>query len=569
MRNSDKGNMPFAMIAVTLLILAGVYGVVTTSIERSESNLNGIENELNSVGSAMSAAKEFIERGAGEVILNMSREASSGGLEERFDTFDARLNDWIDFQFPMRASGAVVNVSEHDILMSVGTLKASSDDDIFNGVRPSSFRADGDVIIKITTSSGSVERTLNISADSMSALPLLLENASLFELSITGPWSMVTELMSYQLTSLAQYRVMNGYGSISEYGERGTNAILTNADVELAYRIALSVAEATYLHTASDDEYDLTSYERADVAELIAFRDGFMEIDLGAVMAQTLIGLIDTLLLSWLDYLMLTKILDVVERITDGLKNTYDWLRNLFGKDDAETARGYISGTMSNLGIPESEYRYLLNGMIGIVNLPSVELDMSYIGNEKITIPSSRAAFDYPDVDILKWNGWNGFMSRYRSEHNEIREKISGMLNAIAIGLASSYGMGKVRIGCDPYDADGFLETVIGAVYEALEMNRTHTEDLMESTIRSEKIIDPLYASIYGRMENGMNDLFKISELEDNIHAAIKENITGYLRDKHGIPLDPSAVDSAVGEMMSSYEVVRIMADYKEIAGNR
>ncbi|MCL1984379.1 MAG: lamin tail domain-containing protein, partial [Methanomassiliicoccaceae archaeon] len=325
----------------------------------------------------------------------------------------------------------------------------------------------------------------------------------------------------------------------------------------------------TYLHTSSDDDYDLTSYERADAAELIAFRDGYMEIDLGAVMSQTLIGLIDSILISWMDYLMLTKILDIIEGITDALKNAYDWLRNLFGKGDAETAQGYISGTMSKLGIPESEYRYLLNGMIGMVDLPSVELDMSYAGNGSIKIPASRVVFGYPDVDVLKWSGWNGFMSKYRSEHNEIRETLIGMMKSVANGLASTYGMGKVRIGCDPYDTDGFLETMTSAIYEALEMNRTHAEDLMESTIRSEKIIDPLYASIYRQMETGMDSLFKISELENNIRVAIKDNINGYLKDRYGVPLDPSAVDSAVGEMMNSYEVVRVISDYKEYAGQR
>jgi hypothetical protein len=568
-RGMRKGNMPFAMIAVTLLILAGLYGVVTASIKTSQDNMDDMRDEMGSVGTAMNFTAASIERGIGEIILDMGRNDLTEGLEERYATFDSRINKWISFQFPMRASGAVVNVISHDIELGVGSLKAASDTVYpMDGVRPSCFRADGNVTMSISTSSGNVIRDVYVSADGMSALPMLLENASQFELSITGPWSLITELMTYQLTSLAQYRVMSGYGASSVHGERGTNAIITEEDVKLAYRIALSVAETTYLRTVSDDEFDHSLRDRVDTAELLAFRDGYIEIDLGAVLAQTLVGIADDLITKWMDYLMLTKLLDIAEAITDGLKKAYNWLHRAISGTDAERAQDYLSATMSAHGIPESEYRYLLSGS-DTVNIPGTEYAMDGIGDNLIVIPEFTSSFLYPNVDVLRWNGWNGFMNRYNAETNQIREALRGTINSIAEGIAGTYGLGTIRVECDPYDGTDFMTAMSNAIREALSMQRDAVENSMESTIRDGKIIDALYVAIYNEMESGKDYLFGVTALKNNIRTSIKTQVTDHVRREYGMPLDPSVIDSVVNDMMLSDDVINIIKNYERLVDER
>jgi hypothetical protein len=559
--------MPFAMIAVTLLVLAGLYGVVAATIERSQDNMDSMRDEMDSVGNAMNSAAAAIERGMGEIILDIGRNGAADGLEERYAKFDSRIDEWIRFQFPMRASGAVVTVAHHDIELSVGTLKAASGDAYpSDGIRPSCFRAGGNVTMTVTTSSGSVTDDVYINADGMSALPMLLENASQFELSITGPWSLITELMTYQLTSLAHYRVLSGYGALSEYGEKGTNAIITKEDVELAYRIALSVAETTYLRTSSNDA-ELMFRDGADAAELIAFRNGFVEIDLGAVLSQTIAGIADDLILGWMDYLMFTKVLDAIEFITDNLKKAYSWLCKIITGNEAERAQDYLSSTMSAHGISESEYRYLMSGK-GIVNTQDAEYIMNGEG-EAIAIPGFAASFDYPSVDVLKWSGWNGFMNRYNAEKNQIREALKGIVNSIAVGIGTSYGLGTVRVACDPYDATDFMTTMISAMQEALRTQKDAVENKIESTIRDGKVIDALYVAIYDEMEAGRDSLFGIGELKENIRSSIKEKVRDHITKEYGVPLDPSVIDSITDEMMRSDDVEKIIKDYEQAVSNR
>ena len=561
-RRSRRGNMPFAMIAVTLLILAGMYGIVVSGIERTQDNMRNMQDEMNSVGDAVNAAKGTMERGIGDIILSMGRDASTGSLEERYGTFDSRLEEWISFQFPMRASGAVITVTEHDIELGVGTLRVASDDVYgMDGVRPSCFRADGNVIMTITTSSGSTVKEVSITADGMSALPLLLESASLFEASITGPWSLVTELMSYQLTSLAQYRVMQGYGSASEYGEKGTNAIITKEDVDLAYRIALSVAETTYLRTG-----DLVNHDSVDVAELIAFRDGFIEMDLGAVLAQTLAGIADDLVISWLDYFLLIKVLNIIDAVVDTFKNVFNWLWKAATGSEAETAGGYLSATMSNYGIPESAYRYLLNGQKGTIDVPSVSRGD---GDGMITVPAFTVTFGYPNVDVLNWKGWDGFMKRYRAEHNQIMDALIGTVNYIAAGLAGSYGLGVMKIKCDPHDGTDFITSVTDAVAAALDAQKENIEDSMERTVRSGRVIDTLYVTIYEQMVSGRDGLFGVTALKDTVRSSVRSHVSDHVKKEYGTPIDPSVTDSIVDEIMASDAVLNTINGYESLVGER
>ena len=562
--------MPFAVIAVILLILAGAYGIVTSSIERSQNNMDRMSDEFDSIGSAVSAVKSEMERGIGEIILDMSRESVTGDIEERSSVFGDRMNKWIAFQFPMLASGAVVDILSHDIELGIGTLKAASDDIFFmEGVMPSCYRADGDVTMRVTTSSGSVIKNVNVNADGMSALPLLLENVSMFDIAVTGPRTMITELMTYQLSSLAQYRVMSGYGATSEYGPRGTNAIITDSDVRLAYRIALSVAETTYLRTTSDPEYDMVGNGHVDPGELLAFRDGVVDIDISAVFAQTLLSIADDLVLRWMDYFMFSVILDIIDTIADSLRSAWNWLCKVFTGNEAESASGYISSTMSRNGIPESEYRRLMNGMSCTIDLPSTERETAEIGDGLIEIPEFSVTVAYPDVDVLSWNGWNGFMNRYYAERNQIKDMIMGTLKAIAIGVSGTYRLGVASVECDPYDNIDMMTMMVDAVNEALREQRSAVENRMEETIRSQRIIDPLYVAIYEQMVNDFDSLFGISVFEDRIRMSIRSYVIGHVTKEYGMPLDPYILDSMVDELMLSEGVTDVIGSYRRTAGER
>ena len=76
--------------------------------------------------------------------------------------------------------------------------------------------------------------TFEVDTDGSYDLPLAVERGSLFESMAGGGGISLSQMMEYQLQALAEYRILNGYGSQSAYGGMGTHGILTAEDVSEA-----------------------------------------------------------------------------------------------------------------------------------------------------------------------------------------------------------------------------------------------------------------------------------------------------------------------------------------------
>ncbi len=133
--------------------------------------------------------------------------------------------------------------------------------------------------MRIVTEDGFSITDIDIGTDGGYALPLLAEGLEIFRSMVSGGVS-VSQTMTYQLTILAQYRVINRYGSMSKHGPMGTLSIITVEDVSRAYRWTLDAAKATCFRDG-----DLTSEDRADLSDLLISEGEIVEIDLAAVYA--------------------------------------------------------------------------------------------------------------------------------------------------------------------------------------------------------------------------------------------------------------------------------------------
>jgi uncharacterized membrane-anchored protein YhcB (DUF1043 family) len=294
-----------------------------------------------------------------------------------------------------------------------------------------------------------------------------------------------------------------------------------------------------------------------------------MDIDLSAVFSQTLLSIADDILLGWMDYFMFSRILNLVDTVSDALRSAYNWLYKAFTGSEAETASGYISMTMSRAGIPESGYRYLLNGAFKTIDLPATERELAEIGDEILYMPGFSVNVAYPDVDVLAWSGWDGFMKKYYAERNQVRDMLMGTLKAIALGVSGTYGLGVVSVRCDPFDDMDMMTTMSNAIGEALDKQRASVENRMDETIRSQKIIDPMYVAIYDHMADNADSLFGTSAFEGRIRAAIRAHATEHITNGYGMPLDPYILDSMVDELMRSDGVVTAVEEYRRLAEER
>jgi hypothetical protein len=441
---SEKGNMPFAVIAVTILMIAGAYGAVCAYIEKTDDNIDDLVTELDAFDDSVDRIRTAVNRGMGEIVAEISR-SDGGSLMSRSGMFDERARSWMEFQFPMGDGAVTAALCGYSVAMTGESMNLMSGGEI-NASMPVYLRAAGTVDLSLTSSSGSASRTVPVSADGTSSLPLVVTQASLFELSVSGERPLLTQLISYQLAALAQYRVIQGYGSVSQYGNMGTESIVTEKDVADAYRNAMAAIEFMCFRTTSGGT-DPDSLMKVDLAEALVAGNGVLELDLTAVFAQSIASQADSLIMKWVEYLMFDRILDIIDGVLDALKKAGETVYNaavglfnfITGKEVPKiTASNYLKSTMSGLGYSETQYRRLTASGSLDFSIPGGDYTIEDGSGRVISISEAAISAAAPDKDILNWNGWNSFLDDYRKGNNSIIAYIHGVLDRICYSLSSS-----------------------------------------------------------------------------------------------------------------------------------
>lgn len=544
MRTNRKGNMPFALIAVTLLVLGSAYGVIYASIENAEDDTKKMEREVLAIDDAIVSTEIGLKAQLGNILGEIGR--GSGTLMERSRTFDSLVGDLIG-SYPRIDRGVSVTILDSEIGLRVEKLRASAD--VRDGTMPSFLRAVGYVDARFDSGSGTAERRIEISADGTSGLPLLIESGSAFELSMTGGDSALTQLMSYQLTSLAQKRVLSGYGAMNAYGKMGTSSIMTEEDVLDAYRISLSVLESMFFRDTGNDDLAIENAQRFDTAEYIC-GDGYVDIDLCMIFAQTLISMLDALVLQWMQYFMLDGVVDILDAVNDAVQKGWNAIVSFFnGTTESDTVRDYLRSMMAAQGYQESEYRWLMAGRSYAMTVPGGDFEVAAGDIQSVVrIPSMDVLVPYPQSDVVSWSGWNSFMDEYRGDRNEIRETLRGFVKSVAIDLSGRTGLNTIRVHYDPADGMPFSETLERAMTAALDQNAGLMVESVGNAVRSGSIVDPLYAAMYQKIRDHSDSLFGSGSIEGNIQTALRGSINAYLAANHGDSLDPGLVDRIMAQ---------------------
>lgn len=563
--------MPFALIAVTLLLTGSVYGVVYASIENSENNTDAIIGELSALGDGINDTERFVETALGQIINNLSKTESGGTLSERISSFDSCVDKWLSSTFPIRDKGITANIVNKDIRLRAEPLKLSSGDRLTDGSVPSYLKATGTMTIDFISSTGTTEKVIDLSADGTSGLPLVIENSSKFELSLEGNQSVLTQLMSYQLSSLAQQRVLSGYGALSEGGHQGTLSIITEEDVKKAYRNALSVIETICFRNSNDDNDQLHTAEKIDIAEMMVLNNGYLEMDLSAIYAQTLMSMLDELVLQWLDYIRGDVFLDVADFGFDLIRMGFEALNGfLSGDGNWSDADEYIECVMKNAGYTDDQYRYLDKGLLSTITVNGGIYDASAGGKTtSLTIPDMNLEVPYPQTDILAWNGWNNFKIDYHFETNELLETLRNLIKTIAVNIANSSELGSIDVKADMFDDTNFADVLSSSVNKALEGQWEGIEVCIDRSIRASTVSDPMYIAMFEKLDNSQSEIFGLDSHSSLIESHIRKSIGDYMSKEYGAVLDPSVVERMVRDTMETKQVHDILEKYKRDVDDR
>lgn len=552
--------MPFAVIAIVLLIIGSAYGIMINNNSENEENAENIVTELSSLDSAIENTRVSVERGLGEIIFEISTDPDGGSLDKRASSFKERSEKWMSSAYPSMDRGVTVSVSDFDFTLIAESLKISTSDTFTEGFTPSYLKATGHYTAKFVSASGTSVRVTEISTDGTCALPLAAEQGSLFEVMTSGDGSALSQMMTHQLTALAQYRVLNGYGSLAEYGNMGTMSIITAEDINESYKSSMRMIEMLVFRSPSEDiSVDM---ERVDLGDILVPKDGHVELDISAIYSQALISVLDDLVLKWFDYLYGNIWIDALDFFYDTLKNAWDSLVGFFKGSNEFSAAPYIEHVLNENGLDPEHYKRLYSGKSTSFNIS--ETRVTFEGLTVIISPFAVKA-DYPSVDLMGWHGISKFKSNYRADTNEIREWIRNVINSSAVEIGSSKALGTVRIPIDASDNETFMETIRKAVDDALDKGSSAVERVMESAINEQDIADPFYSAIYKVISDNLADIYGTTTFESNIRSSIKTSVRSQCEARE-LSLTEEQLKTVVDRIMEKNDVRSVVSSYNDAA---
>lgn len=534
-----KGQMPMALIAVALLIAGAFYGMVYAGIERSGDNADSANVEFATVDDAVQRAELTIESELGRIVNTISA-VKQGTLIERSESFGTLSEQMLGDRFPNTYKGVTTEIEDHHLKLSLENMRLGTG--LGSASKASFLRVSGTVDIVLTSESTVTRKTLSIDADATSALPLVAEASTMFELSTEGGGSALSQMVEYQLNALACNRVMNGYGMRSSYGEFGTASIITQNDVIRALNNGLNILEAMYFRDCPDGE--LLVHSCADLGDLIVLQDGCLVIDLGALFSQAVLQRVDEYAVQWMDYIGADAVLDLVDFAIDALHNVWNMCcRVLTGEDpDKKEAVKYIKRQMDELGYSQDDYRYFEDDDTKF-RLTVREAYVESDDGDMLKVDGIDEIVCLYDVDLLDWDGWGDFMRDYRERTNPFKETLRDTLTAIA--LESCKGC-TVRIPVSAFDRDTYADEVERCVDAAVNgsMDRFVTDSVR--TIRSCGVSDPVMNEMYREICEHRYEIFGVDE--DDLLRSLSHHLC------HDIPLgkrDP-AVDGYIRDQLTS-----------------
>lgn len=512
--------MPMALIAVALLVAGTFYGVVYAGIERGTDNADSANVEFGTVDDAIDRAKMTIEAELGTIVTTVSS-ATYGTLLDRSGTFGELAEGMLREKFPNTFKGVTTEIEDQDLRLGLRNMRLDGSGITDGATRASYLEVSGTVSLILTSESTVTRKTINIHADATSALPLVAESSTMFELSTEGSGTVLCQMVEYQLNALAANRVMNGYGQRSEGGDFGTSSIITEEDVYKAVRNALNILEAMYFRSSPDGELLVHVY--ADLGEMIALEDGCLIIDLGALFSQAIMERVDEYVLQWVEYIGLDTTLAFLDGACDALHDLYCFIYGKVkgGDPDRKAAVSYIKDRMSELGYEPKDYRYFVSSLDGSpISIDPIEYTI--VSDDDSVTGYTRAyvfEFDALPIDVLAWDGWGDVLKEHRELTNKFEEGILGILKTVAMTACEG---DVVRIPLDAFDDRSFSQELMECVEQAISGALDRFIDNSVETVRSAGVTDPLMCAMYDSLCDNREEIF-VGDIFTDLRKAIAE----------------------------------------------
>lgn len=519
------GRIPFALIGVLILLLANFSALYVISLARHSIEAASAARELK----AMEGVANLVHREVELEAHYTAMEAIRRGTQLYFNDsminreFLSLLTDATSRSFPREVQGYRIDIED---IFGLVVLRNKATYDSVSLAKTQTEVIDGEQTESLSTELGGewsntskiayyslvgfanitvekgglkVARSFNFDSELESPYPLIKGSLEQIQAISEGANSEMGRIVRYILGSLAQYRVLEGYGG-GDYGApaKSVGDILTLGDIERAVNVALMLeevkrfreldwraAEAFDLENPRPPSQSLTNLLMTyvdggvvDPADLLALNEGLDSsvVHLNKVLAQAIAALLDQGVIKYLDYFGITGLADITVQLIEALARAIDeflqWIANTNKK--AELVTRFVSDLFSDLEFDT----YLLGPHEA--NISSLQYSISNedgsTHNISISAFAGTVPFGYHNIVHDNEGIWEHFyddifQNDLKSAHSGIRDFVNDLASQVAndINLIGAVPNPSLAGNINPKDEQSLLEFVESALTSAMD----------------------------------------------------------------------------------------------------
>ncbi|MEK6852093.1 MAG: hypothetical protein AABY30_06105, partial [Candidatus Thermoplasmatota archaeon] len=513
LRGDASGRVPFALVAVLLLLSAGMSALFAARLARDDADRRADEAQLAALVRVSDLVHEEVQEQAQRIALRAVAAGIDGVVNEsRVRTvFRDGFSDYVARHFPRIVRTIRVNVTDYDA--SVYLIGGRMEDLVVSNrsrveeflgaelVVPDTFTEErwadvnrtayeavaGSVNYTLTTEGTTLRRALPLRTVVPLPTPLMQGNLARGARSGLGDVAGVGHAVKAIVATLVQYRVLTGYASAARPSTT-TRDVLTPKDVELAVNLALLLEQVRLFRTFDRDAAGAADAARGplppipaglapsaedrtlahlldvyaangtlDAVDLYAIWTGVdaQGLSVAAVLGQSLAAIADQLLLKSLDYLGLTPLADFMIQasafVADALDGFLRWVSDRPSKQ-VEFMHQYLKAVFGDTGVGTT-----FHGPTP-VSLPARTYEVpDGPSTVSITVPAHKTSVPFPAKDLLS-RGYDGFWQEYFPTLNVSLTLVGKSLRTLVNDFAIRVADNVVLAGLLPASASGPID---------------------------------------------------------------------------------------------------------------
>ncbi len=483
-----KGRVPFAIIGVLILVLASGSGVYLGLRQKAVYDATVIQKEENKAEWLISDEVHFLKY----AFINVAMEMLEGpkvnpgpgnGTEKAFqDHIETLAKD----RYPRCVHDFEIGVSinrtalfEKSARLATGSKEEGGCNEV--GIPWSSRFA---VNVNFTVEKDGLCLAKNV--DIFGEVPgESIFKKSVAELFIKGVQAEggVERTARYVMTVLLQKRLLEGWGGSP--AKPNVDSVLTASEVRKALEVALRM-EAISL-TGKDPVTGRPVLGRMDPADTYLAELGETHFNASLVLAQSLTGLADQLIMKYYDYLGVAGEMD---RLIDLLETVKDWVESIWdaitGEGDGGTTKeneavvSWVNEIFDRSGVPEELYRH-----VGLLDVEEISIPPKTLTVENETGEEIRAEVNGTGMvrlgsyDVFESEDWHELFPQLDEVYHQSYDSLEEMLKGLMENLAGAY-IEPLELLLDPSDELSPSSEIENAVLDVLSDNELLRESILK-----------------------------------------------------------------------------------------